>query len=314
MRIPLRSMRPIPGGVRASPEPFGTLLIAIVILIALGMYFAFLLCYRLATNLKIKRLIKQRPWLLGPVHGTFSAAFTTIWHRDVGIQLVSHDLIGHLSFNSYVVRAKGNPFAIVPTSCFYQSDWHEILDTIEQRQQGFLLPIPPVIGSHVCALRCRRLSFLETRLRGFRWKSSVGGISWYFAAVTAFALWQNVGGTIPIGLILAVIPALVFVFYLFRVALWTWHTKRQFANEKRGYFSVPEFKPGRAVSWFNRDVIFWNTGRMWIHIPPRYVEKVLVEFSVIEFQARGLDMQFHREGFQHHSEWLAACETAKAFP
>ena len=208
----MRSVRPISGGVRASPEPFGTMLIAIgLLLIALGMYFAFLLCYRLAIALKIKKLIKQRPWLLGPVHGTFSAAFTTIWHKDVGIQLVSHDLLSHLSFNSYVVRAKGHPFAIVPTSCFYESDWHEILDAIEQRQHGFLMPIPPMIGSHVCALPCQRLSFLETRLRGFRWKSSVGGVSWLLAVVIAYALWWIVDETIPIWFVIVVIPVLVFV-------------------------------------------------------------------------------------------------------
>jgi hypothetical protein len=46
---------------------------------------------------RVRSLIRYRPWLLGKVHGTFSSAFTTIWHRDVGIQLVSHDLIRHVN-------------------------------------------------------------------------------------------------------------------------------------------------------------------------------------------------------------------------
>ena len=85
----------------------------------------------------VKWLMKYRPWLLGPVHGNFSAAFTTIWHKDVGIQLVSQDLFSHLSFNAYVVRAKGHSYAIVPTASFFESDWHLILDTLELRQPGF---------------------------------------------------------------------------------------------------------------------------------------------------------------------------------
>ena len=264
---------------------------------------------------RVSRLVKFRPWLLGPVHGTFSAAFTTIWHRDVGIQLVSQDLPNHLRFNSYVVSAERRPFSIVPSSCFFESDWHFVLDTLALLQTGFLINIPPANGSHVCILQSERLSFLEMRLRGFRWWPSVGGASWMVAAVMTYFILNAFENPVSMWLVFAMIPSLVLVFYLFQVSLWTWHTKRQFANDTRGYFSVAESELAtqrcHTVSWFNREIVFGCAGRMWIHFPVRFVEKVRIGFSAIEFRARGVDMIFHREGFQNHAAWLKALETAR---
>ena len=292
----------------SQPESVG---LAFVIGIVAFAFLFYLFQSRFGFEPRVKWLMEYRPWLLGPVHGTFSAAFTTIWHKDVGIQLVSQDLFSHLSFNAYVVRAKGNSYAIVPTACFFESDWHLILDTLELRQPGFLMPIPPMRGANVCILPSRRLSFLEMRLRSYRWSASEGGASWLVAALLTYNLWWVVDDILPIWFMFAMVPALVFAFFLFRVALWTWHTKRQFANETRGYLAVPETEPGRTVSWFNHETIFWCAGRMWIHFPTRYVDRVRVDFSVIEFQARGIEMLFHREGFQSQADWLAACDTSR---
>ncbi len=261
---------------------------------------------------RVGRLIQNRPWLLGPVHGTFSAAFVTIWHRDFGMQLVSQDLPDQLCVNSYVVRAEKRPFALVPSSSFYESDWHFVLDTIALLQPGFLIPIPPPSGSHVCTLLSERLNFLETRLRGYHWSPSEGGASWVVAAVLTYFVLIAFENAVPMWLVFAMIPTLVLVFFLIRVTLWTLHTKWQFANDSRGYFSAAEAETetetGRTVSWFDGEVVFWCVGRMWIHFPIRYVEHVRVGYSAIEFRARGMDLIFHREGFQKHAAWLAACE------
>ncbi len=285
-----------------------------IIVFSVGAGLAALMVWLLCVEPRVSRLIQYRPWLLGPVHGTFSAAFTTIWHRDFGIQLVSQDLPSHLSFNSYVVRAGQRPFAIVPSSSFYESDWHFVLDTLALLQPGFLIPIPPENGSHVCTLLSERLNFLETRLRGYRWSPSEGGASWVVAAVLTYLFLLTFENAVPMWLVFAMIPSLVLVFFLFRVTLWTWHTKRQFASETRGYFSIAEAaketETRQTVSWFNREIVFWCVGRMWIHFPVRYVESVSVGFSAIEFQARGMSLKFHREGFQNQAAWLAACETA----
>ncbi len=299
------------------PKSLGLAIVlgSVGLIIAIGTvaftFLIFLSKRRFGFEPRVKWLMKYRPWLLGPVHGTFSAAFTTIWHKDVGIQLVSQDLFSHLSFNAYVVRAKGHAYAVVPTASFFESDWHLILDTLELRQPGFLLPIPPITAAHVCILPSRRLSFLEMRLRSCRWSASEGGASWLVAGLLTYNCWWVVDDILPGWVMFAMVPALVFAFFLFRVALWTLHTSRQFANETRGYLAVPETDPGRTVSWFNHEIVFWCAGRMWIHFPTRYLDRVRVDFSVIEFQARGIEMFFHREGFQSHADWLAACDTAR---
>ena len=46
-------------------------------------------------------------------------------------------------------------------------------------------------------------------------------------------------------------------------------------------------------------------------MPVRYVTRVRVEFSVIEFYARGMEFRFHREGFQNYEAWLAAVDAAR---
>ena len=255
-------------------------------------------------------LVKYRPWLLGPVHGTFSAAFTTIWHREMGIQLISQDLSSYLSWNAYVVRANRRPFAIVPSECFEKSDWHSVLDTLEQRRAGFLLPIPPANDALVCTLLSGRLNFLETRLRGYRWRFSEGGAAWLVAALITMVSWPWTESSLPDWAFFAAIPGLVLVFYFLRIAVWTWHTRRQFANELRGYLAVEETHPERVMNWFNSEVVFWSNGRMWIHMPIKFIDQIAVNFSSIEFKSRGIHMLFHREGFRDESHWLMACDKA----
>jgi uncharacterized MnhB-related membrane protein len=281
--------------------------IAIVgVFLSLATYLPFIM------SLKVRGLVLRRPWLLGLVHGTFSAACTTIWHKDLGVQLVSQDLPQHLSFNAYVVRANRRPFALVPTSSFFKRDWHTVLDTLELRQTGFLQSVPPPMGSHVCILESQRLSFLEMRLRGYRWVGGTSGGIWISAVAIAFFAARALNETVPFWLVLGSVPVLILLLYLLRVALWTWHTKRQFSSEKRGYLLVPEDHPERTVSWFNEEVVFWCAGRMWLHIPMRYVDRIRVGFSVIEFRAKGTEMLFHREGFQSHANWIAACNAARS--
>ena len=279
------------------------------VLLALANYLPFIV------SLRVRGLVQRRPWLLGPVHGTFSAACTTIWHKDLGVQLVSQDLPVYSSPNAYVayvVRAKRRPFALVPTSSFFKRDWHTILDTLELRQTGFLQSIPPPAGSHVCILESQRLSFLEMRLRGYRWIGSSNGDVWIIAVALVFLTSRALNLAVPAWLLFGSVPVLILLLYLSRVALWTWHTKRQFANNERGYLTVPNDSPERTVSWFNEEVVFWCAGRMWLHIPMRYVDKIRVGFSVIEFRAKGTEMLFHREGFQSHEDWIAACNAARS--
>lgn len=282
--------------------------------VLVGMFLALVSYLPFVSTFKVSGLVSRRPWLLGRVHGTFSAAFTTIWHGDLGIQLVSQDLLLHLSRNAYVIRSKGRPFALMPTSSFLEKDWHIVLDTLALKQTGFLQAIPPSTGSHVCVLDSQRLSFLEMRLRGYRWVGSTGGVSWIAAVLIAFYFYQSREETVPLWFALCLVPVLIFLLYLFRVLLWTWHTKRQFSNETRGYLTVPKGHPERVLSWFNDDVVFWCTGRTWLHVPRRYVDKVRVGFSVIEFRAAGTEMLFHREGFQSHANWVAACEAVAGDP
>ncbi len=278
---------------------------------SVSVFLAFVSYLPFVISQKVKRLVKRRPWLLGRVHGTFSAACTTIWHGDLGIQLVSQDLPLHLSRNAYVIRANRRPFALVPTSCFFENDWHSVLDTLELRQSGLVQAIPPPSQSQVCILESLRLNFLGMRLRWYRWVGTTGGATWITAVVVAFYVSQALEETVPGWLVFCSVPVLVFLFYLFRVALWTWHTNRQFANERRGYLSVPEDHPERIVSWFNEEMVFWCSGRMWLHVPKRYLDDVRIGYSVIEFRAGSTEMLFHREGFQSHSSWLAACEAAR---
>jgi len=276
--------------------------------VLVGMFLALVSYVPFVTSLKVRGLVNRRPWLLGRVHGTFSAAFTTIWHGELGIQLVSQDLPLHLSRNAYVIRALRRPFALIPTSSFLEKDWHTVLDTLALKQTGFLQAIPPSTGSHVCVLESQRLSFLEMRLKGYRWVGSTGGGTWIAAVVVAFYVYQSWEETVPVWFVFGLVPFLIFLLYLFQILLWTWHTRRQFSNETRGYLLVPDGHPGRIVSWFDDDVVFWSTGRTWLHVPMRYVDKVRVGFSVIEFRAGGTEMLFHREGFQSHANWVAACE------
>ena len=141
---------------------------------------------------RVRKLIRYRPWLLGKVHGTFSSAFTTIWHSDVGIQLVSHDLSRHVNKSGYVMRANRKPFAIVPSICFFEEDWHRVLDTLELKQPGFLHLNPPPEKSHICTLLIDRLSFLDMRLRGGRWNWSGAGLSWLGAIIVTVLFWNFV--------------------------------------------------------------------------------------------------------------------------
>jgi cbb3-type cytochrome oxidase subunit 3 len=260
---------------------------------------------------RVRKLIHYRPWLIGRVHGTFSSAFTTIWHRDVGIQLVSHDLSRHVNKSGYVMRANRKPFAIVPSICFFEEDWHHVLDTLELKQPGFLHLNPPPDMVHICTLLIDRLSFLDTRLRGYQWNWTEGGLSWLCAIILTVLFWNFLFVDSPIWLQVISIPLLVLVFYLFRISLWTLHTKRQFANERRGYLALASEVTKRSVNWFTDDTLFWSDGLMWIQMPVRYVTRIRIEFSVIEFCAPGIEFRFHREGFQNHEAWLAASDVAR---
>ena len=264
-----------------------------------------------AVKPKVRRLIRYRPWLLGKVHGTFSSAFTTIWHRDVGIQLVSHDLSRHVNKSGYVMRANREPFAIVPSICFFQEDWHQVLDTLELKQLGYLHLNPPPSGAHACALSIDRLGFLDTRLRGFRCRLTEGLGTWFVAMIVTGVLWRLMSDQTPTWLYFPTIPCVVFAFYLSRISFWTWHTRRQFANDHRGYLGLAKEETKRSVHWFTDDTVFWSDGLMWIQMPVRFITRVRVEFSVIEFYARGMEFRFHREGFQNHEAWLAASESAR---
>ncbi len=260
---------------------------------------------------RVQRLIRYRPWLLGKVHGTFSSAFTTIWHRDVGIQLVSHDLSRHVSKSGYVMRANRKPFAIVPSICFFEEDWHHVLDTLELKQPGFLHLNPPPEKAHICTLLIDRLSFLDMRLRGCGWNWSGAGLSWLGAVIVTIFFWNFVLVDSPILWQIVSIPLLVLVSKVFRVSFWTWHTRRQFANDRRGYLALAKEEAKRSVDWFTDDIVFWSDGLMWIQMPVRFITRVRVEFSVIEFYARGMEFRFHREGFQNHEAWLAAIDAAR---
>jgi hypothetical protein len=260
---------------------------------------------------RVRKLVRYRPWLLGKVNGTFSPAYTTIWHRDVGIQLVSYDLYRHVNKNGYVMRANRTPYAIVPSVCFFEKDWHRVLDTLDLKQPGFLQLNPPPMGSHACTLLIDRLGFLDMRLRGYRWKWTEGVGVWLIAMISSGVLWGLFSEGRPTWLYFPTILFLVLVVYLLRILLWTWHTKRQFANERRGYLAVAKEEAKRSVNWFTDDTVFWSDGLMWIQMPTKFVTRLRVEFSVIEFLARGMEFRFHREGFQNHEAWLAAKEAAR---
>jgi hypothetical protein len=209
------------------------------------------------------------------------------------------------------MRANRKPFTIVPSICYFEEDWHRVLDTLELKQPGFLHLNPPPEKSHICTLLIDRLSFLDMRLRGCRWNWSGAGLSWLGAIIVTVLFWNFVLVDSPILWQIVSIPLLVLVSKVFRVSFWTWHTKRQFANERRGYFALAKEVSKRSVHWFTDDTVFWSDGLMWIQMPVRFITRVRVEFSVIEFYARGMEFRFHREGFQNHEAWLAAVGAAR---
>ena len=260
-----------------------------------------------------EQLVNARPWLLGQVRGTITGSNMTIWHQDVGLQIAINEIYRRFRRNAIVESTSNRPFSVVPTTCFVESDWHSFMDLLEHTTTGSLSALPATPEAHFCSIPAKRLPFLEMRLRGYRWQGTTSGAPWLLAAVFVFCAYLSID---PWGLpnpYLLSIPVLVLLLHVGRIALWTWHTRRQFSTSTRGYFGNKPSTEKMAASWFDSTDLFWMDENIWYKIPTRYIDKVRMDDSCIEILASGVSMKFHREGFSNYSAWLSACETATSF-
>jgi hypothetical protein len=139
------------------------------------------------------RLAKTRPWLVGQVHGSVNATCLTYWSDGFGMALRHSDLYKRISNRGLVIYHNGLPTAVVPTTCFMQSDWHSALDLMQLRLADPLGVVFPPPGSHVCSVPNERLEFLNNRLRGTRWNPPSNTAPIFLCAVLIYLFMSLTG-------------------------------------------------------------------------------------------------------------------------
>lgn len=299
----------------------GPLLAAIIaLLVILGMY------RKLLGTGKVEKLTRIRPWLIGPTHGVVSGGRWTVWHNDFCMQTTTRSFMDDPGSGMLVYPSPSSPspLAMVPSTCFFESQWRELLDDyLTNRTYIPLIAEAPPTDAWVSILSPNKSLSLMDRYRATHWRPS----SHIILVVLVLAVWATLFEQFPrksqptwaIGA-LALVPWILLETTRFTraklLAKWDFQDPRRAPYRKSVQASPHGIQTLDAawpeIRWFNQDTLFVSDFQHWMRIPTRYLESVLVEPNYITFRLHDLKLVFHREGFEDETHWQAACDTARS--
>jgi hypothetical protein len=266
------------------------------------------------------RLQKRRPWLVGPIHGIASNGRLTVWHNDVCFQshLQSFMLNPRRGMLCYPDLENAFPWTMVPSTCFYEDQWYELLEAgrYPRTQEPLIVQAAPPDGWE-CLLSLDRSLRLGNRTRAIAWRPTFGPL----LVLLVLGLWLSflpgisgiprIPGGSGLNLTLPVLALLIWVlFEIGRYLLAQFQVMREYSDPNRGAYRKRPIGSRSQLQWFTRQQILFSDSLHWILCPVRYVERVKIRNSWIEFSIGGEPVQFHREGFANESAWQGACKDA----
>lgn len=264
------------------------------------------------------RLLKRRPWLAGPLHGVASSGRLTVWHNDLCIQTAMQGYMVDTKRGmiSYPDTESTFPWAMIPSSCFFQDQWYDLLSTLSHHRRAERLIVQAATeGSWDCILSPQRSLALKNRTKPLSLKPN-GGILVIFLVL---GIWLNfVSRSLNyetsftlVGVLALFLGAYVLIEIL-RVIYFRFQVVRQFAEgNNEAYRNVPAGQEPQ-LQWFSKEQVLFSDTNHWVLCPVKYVQRVKVRVYWIEFRIGDQTVLFHREGFADEASWRGACQDALA--
>jgi hypothetical protein len=251
-----------------------------------------------------RRLLKRRPWLVGPIRGLVSNGRLTVWYEDVCIQSTLESFMIHPYRGMICFPDLENmfPWVMVPSSCFLEDQWHDLLASRRRSPPSRTLIVqaaPP--NAWECELSTQRSFTLGNRTRALDWRPSSG----LFFLALVLGVWMSFFFWVPL--------LVVGVWVLAEVARFTfahWQVHREYSDPNRMAYRQESLGDQQQFQWFNTEQIVFSDLLHWVLCPARYVQRVKIRSSWIEFRIGEEPIFFHREGFADEASWQAACKDA----
>jgi hypothetical protein len=289
-------------------------------LVAVFVIYSFTITSLVST--KLKRCLAKRPWLLGATHGTVSGSRWTVWHNDVCIQTNDQIYFDEAYKGVILYPLSSTPIALVPSTCFYEHQWFELLqDYRRNRFMPLVIEAPPP-DAFECALAPTRVLYLSDRYAAWRWRLSQSSF-WIATVIGLFVhLWSRPYAIFGNGMVVVVPIAIWGVLEIGRFIWSRWSVNRQFHSEAGIGYRRADFagnmervgNQGESIAltqWFNQGTILSCDLHFWMKLPTRLIESVRIDAAAIEFRVAGMKLIFHREGFANEETWQSACRMAK---
>lgn len=263
-----------------------------------------------------KRLMKYRPWLKGETHGVACLGRLTVWHEDFCMQTSLEDyMINHgKGWICYPDPETPYPWLMIPSTFFYKEQWFELLNALGQEGEltPKIVPAPPA-EAWECMLEMSRSLELKNRSRALRFRPN-RGLALFFIVLNIWGSFIprtfGFGAWTPM-----VTPTMLGIWLLTEVSriLWAHYSVfREYRDPKRPAYRKKPLHRWPQIQWFNRQQVLVSDVNHWLLCPVRYIERVRISYSWIEFLIGGESMLFHREGFANEQAWQGACQDARA--
>jgi len=263
-----------------------------------------------------KRLLKRRPWLTGKVHGVASSGRLTVWHNDFCFQSALQPYMFNLvrGMICFPEAESPYPWTMIPSTCFYHDQWWDLVEACEHRRiaEPKIVPATPADGWE-CLLDMNRSFELRNRSIALRWRPHQGIALLYIVLgiwISSFEYAIGFIGGVPL------IPLQMLGAWILteaaRVLLAAFSVSRDFSDPDRQAYRRKTRGQTPQVQWFNQEQLLFTDVSYWILCPVRYIERVTLRSSWIEFRIGGESMLFHREGFVNEEAWQGACKDALA--
>jgi len=261
-----------------------------------------------------RRLLRRRPWLEGPLNGVASSSRLTLWHNDLCLQskMQGYMVDTKRGMISYPDNLSTFPWAMIPSTSFYQDQWYDLLSTIRShRKAERLIYQAAPAEAWECILAPRRSLVLKNRIKALSLQPNGGA----FLVMLVLGIWLSF---IPMSLdyqapVLAVPLMFILGYILIELSRFTYariQVMRQFAKGSLSAYRKIPVGQDPQLQWFSGQHVMFSDINHWVLCPVKYVQRVKVRGSWIEFRIGEEPVLFHREGFADESSWRGACQEA----
>lgn len=256
-----------------------------------------------------RRLLTRRPWLVGSIRGKAASGRLTVWHDDFCIQSTLEPFMVNrrMGMICYPDTVNSFPWTMVPSTCFFEDQWHDLMATCRRRSETQTLVVQAApSNAWEWELPSLRSSVLRNRVNALDWRPSrgLGIVAWMFVIWANFLPFQKNDQQRSMALVAAIgfwVLVEVARYSLARLAV-----RREYSDPNRMPYGQHPVGVPRHYQWFSLEQITFSDMKRWITCPVRYVQRVKVRESWIEFKIGGELVFFHREGFADEASWQGA--------